>query len=93
MERQFTIQAAKTNLSKLIEAALAGGGVAIAKGKKPVVRLVAIPATKFRIGVLKGKITDPVPDFLEPLSGSELEGWRAAVDCRSADGNEKPRPG
>jgi antitoxin (DNA-binding transcriptional repressor) of toxin-antitoxin stability system len=75
MERQFTIHAAKTNLSKLIEAALAGDDVVIAKGKKPVVRLVAIPAAKFKIGVLKGKITDPVPDFLEPLSDSESEGW------------------
>ncbi len=75
MERQFTIHAAKTNLSKLIEAALAGDDVVIAKGKKPVVRLVAIPTTKFKIGVLKGKITDPVPDFLAPLSDGELEGW------------------
>jgi antitoxin (DNA-binding transcriptional repressor) of toxin-antitoxin stability system len=75
MERQFTVHAAKTNLSKLIEAALAGDDVVIAKGKKPVVRLVAIPTAKFKIGVLKGKITDPVPDFLEPLSDGDLEGW------------------
>lgn len=75
MERQFTVHAAKTNLSKLIEAALAGDDVVISRGKKPVVRLVAIPAAKFKIGVLKGQITDSIPDFLEPLSDSELEGW------------------
>jgi antitoxin (DNA-binding transcriptional repressor) of toxin-antitoxin stability system len=75
MERQFTIHAAKTNLSKLIEAALAGDDVVIAKGKKPVVRLVAIPTAKFRIGLLKGEVTGQVPDFLAPLDDSELEGW------------------
>ena len=48
MERQFTVHAAKTHLSKLIDAVLAGDDVVIAKGKKPVVRLVAIPATEFQ---------------------------------------------
>lgn len=33
-----TVHAAKTNLSKLIEAALAGEEVVIAKGKRPVVK-------------------------------------------------------
>jgi antitoxin (DNA-binding transcriptional repressor) of toxin-antitoxin stability system len=75
MEKLFTVHAAKTNLSKLIDAALAGDDVIIAKGKKPVVRLVAIPAAKFKVGLLAGKVTGPVPDFLEPLADSELEGW------------------
>ncbi len=38
------IHQAKTNLSKLIEAALRGEDVVIAKAGKPVVRLVAIEA-------------------------------------------------
>ena len=46
---QITIHAAKTNLSKLIEAALAGEDVVIAKGAKPVVRLV--PVCGFRRNV------------------------------------------
>jgi prevent-host-death family protein len=40
---QVTVHAAKTNLSKLIEAALAGEDVIIARGKTPVARLVPIP--------------------------------------------------
>jgi prevent-host-death family protein len=54
------IHNAKTNLSKLIEAALRGEDVVIAKAGKPVVRLVAIaeepsekpltPGEKFRRG-------------------------------------------
>ena len=40
MAQQFTVHAAKTHLSKLIEAALAGDDIVIAKGRKPVVRLV-----------------------------------------------------
>jgi len=62
------IHDAKTNLSKLIEAALRGEEVVIAKAGKPVVRLVAIvvdepaekpltPGEKFRrgMGSMKGK--------------------------------------
>jgi prevent-host-death family protein len=41
--RKVTIHAAKTQLSRLIEAALSGEDVVIAKGDKPVVRLVPIP--------------------------------------------------
>ncbi len=64
------IHDAKTNLSKLIEAALRGEDVVIAKAGKPVVRLVAIvdqpaekpltPGEKFRrgMGSLKGKIPE-----------------------------------
>ena len=36
----YTVHAAKTNLSKLIERAEAGEEIIIARGKKPVVRLV-----------------------------------------------------
>ena len=50
--QKVTIHVAKTQLSKLIEAALAGEDVVIAKGDKPVVRLVAIPQGQFKLGVL-----------------------------------------
>jgi prevent-host-death family protein len=72
---QFTVHAAKTNLSKLIEAALSGEEIIIAKGNKPVVRLVAISQGKFRIGILKGQLTGPGPDFLEPMEEGELAAW------------------
>ncbi len=55
------IHAAKTNLSKLIEAALRGEEVVIAKSGKPMVRLVAVEPAKPAIdrkkffGALKGQ--------------------------------------
>jgi prevent-host-death family protein len=72
--RQVTIHAAKTNLSKLIEAALAGEDVVIARGAKPVVRLVAIPQGKFKIGLLKDRLGE-APDFLAPMDESDLDLW------------------
>jgi antitoxin (DNA-binding transcriptional repressor) of toxin-antitoxin stability system len=72
---QVTVHAAKTNLSKLIEAALAGEEVIIAKGKKPVAKIVAIPQTQFTIGLLKGKIAGRGPDFFEPMDEDELVLW------------------
>ncbi len=78
MVQQFTVHAAKTHLSKLIEAALAGDDIVIAKGSKPVVRLVPIPSTKFKIGLLKGKLGQG-PDFFEPLDDAELEDWEGGA--------------
>jgi len=66
---------AKTELSKLIEAALVGEEVVIAKGDKPVVRLVAIPQGKFKLGVLKYGALGPGPDFFSAMDGDELAAW------------------
>ncbi len=71
---QFTVHAAKTQLSKLIDAALAGEEVVIARGAKPAVRLVAIPQSGFRLGILAGTVGEP-PDFLEPLPADDLGLW------------------
>lgn len=71
-----TVHAAKTNLSRLIEQALRGEEVIIARGDKPVVRLVPVDAPKprRRAGTLKGKIE--VPDsFFDPLPEEELKLW------------------
>lgn len=73
--QQVNVHAAKTNLSKLIDAALAGEEIVIAKGNKPAVRLVPIPQGKFKLGVLQGILSGPVPDFLEPLGEAELSLW------------------
>jgi antitoxin (DNA-binding transcriptional repressor) of toxin-antitoxin stability system len=70
-----TIHVAKTQLSRLIEAALAGEEVVIAKGDKPVVRLVAIPQGQFKLGVLKRDALGPGPDFFSPLDEDELAAW------------------
>jgi prevent-host-death family protein len=72
---QVTVHVAKTTLSKLIEAALAGEEVVIAKGSKPVVKLVPIPQGRFQIGLLKDHLTGPGPDFLEPLEDPDLDLW------------------
>lgn len=71
---QVTIHAAKTNLSRLIQAALAGEDVVIANAGKPVVRLVPVARGAFQIGVLQGRLGQ-VPDFLEPLATDELDVW------------------
>ena len=48
---QFSVHDAKTNLSRLIAAALAGGDVVIARGKVPAVRLVPVnPVGQRRFG-------------------------------------------
>ena len=72
---QVTVHVAKTQLSKLIDAALSGEEVVIAKGRKPVVKLVAIPQTSFRIGILEGQLEGPSPDFFEPLDEDDLAAW------------------
>jgi prevent-host-death family protein len=73
-----TVHEAKTNLSKLIAQALAGGEVVIARGSVPAVRLVpvAVPG-KRRFGALKGKIAID-ERFAEPLPTAELENWEGA---------------
>lgn len=72
---QFSVHDAKTNLSRLIADALAGGEVVIARGNVPAVRLVPVnPRGQRRFGALKGKITVDAR-FDEPVPDDELEGW------------------
>ncbi len=71
---QFTVHAAKSQLSKLIDAALAGEEVVIAKGSKPVVRLVPIARSGFRFGGLD-HLAGTEPDFFEPMSAEDLDLW------------------
>jgi prevent-host-death family protein len=72
-----TIHRAKTNLSGLIERAERGEEIVIARGKKPVVRLVPVtqPPNSRVAGMFKGefKVT---PAFFEPLPPDELAGWK-----------------
>ena len=69
-----SVHGAKTHLSELIESAPRGEDVVIARDGKPVVRLVPLPQSGFRLGVLKGKVGTS-PDFLEPMSEEELCAW------------------
>ena len=71
----FTVHEAKTNLSKLIADATAGGDVVIAKGAVPVVRLVPVDAPRRRtFGALRGLVTIDAR-FDEPLGADELAAW------------------
>ena len=70
---EVNIREAKTNLSRLIERALMGDEVIIAKAGKPVVKLVAIQQPRKRVfGGAAGRIV-----FQEgwdaPLTDAELE--------------------
>ena len=71
---QFSVHNAKSQLSKLIDAALRGEEVIIAKGSKPVVRLTPLPQSGFQLGVM-AKPAGPEPDFLEPLPDDDLDAW------------------
>ena len=77
----FTAHQAKTQLSKLIAAALAGEEVMIARGDKPVVRLMALEAAPKGpvFGSMKGQfaLTDA---FFDPLPDDELALWNGEGD-------------
>ena len=71
---QVNIHTAKTQLSKLIEAALAGEEVVIAKGSRPVVRLVPISQSRFKLGIMAGALGS-IPDFMAPQDEADLDAW------------------
>ena len=62
------IHEAKTHLSRLIQEALEGEEIVIARGNEPVVRLVLVESArpKRSVGWVKGKVT-MAPDFDAPL--------------------------
>ncbi len=68
----INIHAAKTQLSKLLDAAAAGEEVIIAKAGKPVAKLVPIDRAlePRRLGILDGKIH--VPDDFDDLLPDEI---------------------
>jgi len=72
-----TIHKAKSTLSRLIKKASAGEEVIIARGDKPVARLVSVGETKGKRqpGSLKGKL-HVGPEFFAPLPPEELAGWK-----------------
>ncbi|MDP9095940.1 MAG: type II toxin-antitoxin system Phd/YefM family antitoxin [Pseudomonadota bacterium] len=67
------IHAAKTQLSRLIEAVEAGEEIIIARAGKPVARLVPIVAAvplKRRLGTLDGQID--IPDDFDSMFADEI---------------------
>jgi prevent-host-death family protein len=67
---------AKTNLSRLVEKAVQGESVVIAKAGKPMVRIIAIdapaPAKRKRIGFLAGQVTVPDARVFNDLGKDEI---------------------
>ena len=89
MTSTFTVHAAKTNLSKLIERAEKGEEIVIARGKKPVARLVPMgtPAHVLRrraFGALEGRLKLPDSFFFGPLPEEELALWDGGVEQQGA---------
>lgn len=77
MGQPITIHAAKTHFSKLVRRAEAGEEIIIARGYKPVAKLVPIPPAvvpRRQPGRLKGLIALDEA-FWEPLTDEELELW------------------
>jgi prevent-host-death family protein len=74
--KMVTIHQAKANLSKLIQQACEGEEIVIARGPRPVVRIVPISDVKGRRqpGALRGRLKVG-KEFFEPLPTGELAGW------------------
>lgn len=73
----YTIHKAKTELSKLLKMVEAGEEVIIARGDKPIARIVPAeqPVKKSRgEGAWVGKFTLP-DSFFDPLPDDELDAW------------------
>jgi prevent-host-death family protein len=70
------IHEAKTQFSKLVDAAMRGEETLIAKAGKPAAKLVSIvtPKTRRKFGLLKGKIRI-ARDFDAPLADEVLAGF------------------
>jgi len=71
--RQVNIHEAKTHLSKLIQEALSGTEVIIARDNRPLVRLEVLPEARMerRIGQAKGLVLFMAEDFNAPLEDFE----------------------
>jgi prevent-host-death family protein len=74
--RTVNIHAAKTQLSRLVDAAAAGEEIIIAKSGKPVARLGPLvrPQRKRRLGILTGKLRVP-EDFDAALPDEVIEAF------------------
>lgn len=75
MMRKVNMHEAKTNLSRLVKAAEDGEPFIIARGGKPIVKVVALDwrsdGALHRLGFMDGEIA--VPDDFDRMGGGELE--------------------
>ena len=75
---EVNIHEAKTHLSRLIERALAGEEVTIAKAGKPVVRLIPVEPKKPILGSARGTFELP-EGWDDPMTEEELAEWEGDV--------------
>ena len=68
------VHEAKTQLSRLLEAAEAGEDVVIARAGRPVVRLVPVRQARRKLGLMQGRFKVP-DDFDAPLSEKDLDAF------------------
>jgi prevent-host-death family protein len=76
MAEVVNMHQAKSSLSRLVERALAGEEVVIARNGQPLVQLV--PIGKKREPRVPGRYKDKIwiaPDCFEPISEAELDLW------------------
>ena len=76
MAKIHSMHAAKTQLSRLVVRASRGEDVVIARGSRPVARLVAIdrPVSDRRFGAMRGKAR-VTPAFFDRLADADLAAW------------------
>lgn len=73
MTIQLNVQEAKTRLSQILAQAEAGEDVVIARGGKPVIRLVPVTGPPPRpVGFVEGGVGG---SFFDPLPDDELARW------------------
>lgn len=73
MTKTYNVAEAKAHLSRLLDAALAGEEVIVARAGRPLVRLVPVtPPPGRELGFLPMTMPDEVFD---PLAGDELAAW------------------
>lgn len=71
-----TIHVAKTTLSRLLARVEAGEEIVLARGKRPIAKLVPFTplAAKREFGAMRGSLSVG-PEFFEPLPEEELAAW------------------
>ena len=76
MAKTHTIHSAKTQLSRLIVRAARGESVIIARGARPVAKLVPIDdvSPKRQFGAMRGRAR-VTSAFFDPLPEAELNAW------------------
>ncbi len=74
LTQQINIHEAKTNLSRLVEEAMGGADIVIAKAGKPMVRLVPVETKRrpIKLGLWEGRADIVLPDDVKGFAREEI---------------------